>query len=114
MKVRFIIGIIFLLLQVGSIVYARYIPERFFCWAPYDSHIKFEVFTTINGKMLTPNEAYHRYRYKTNGWEQRSINNIFSLISQYESTYGKEDNATVIVKYSTNGHKELEWRYKND
>ncbi|WP_431132501.1 hypothetical protein [Psychroserpens mesophilus] len=114
MKIRLLIGILFLLLQVGSIAYARFIPERFFCWAPYDSHIKFEVFVTINGKKLTPEETYARYKYKMNGWEQRSIDNIFSLISQYERTYGKDDHAQVLMIYSINGHEEKEWRYKNE
>ncbi|WP_298904401.1 hypothetical protein [uncultured Psychroserpens sp.] len=112
MKTRFYFGILFLLLQVGAVVHARFIPERFFCWAPYDSHTKFETFVTINGKTLSQQEAEARYRYKMKGWEQRSIDNIFSLISQYEDTYGKTDNAQVIVKYSTNGHDEKEWIYK--
>ena len=46
------------------------------------------------------------------GWEQRSIDNIFSLISQYERTYGKEDNAQVIMRYSKNGHEEKEWQFE--
>lgn len=111
MKTRFYIGILFLLLQVGSIIYARFIPERFFCWAPYDSHTLFETFVTIDGKTLSQQEAEARYNYKMRGWEQRSIDNIFLLISQYERTYGKHDNATVIVKYATNGHEEKEWTY---
>jgi len=112
MKIRVFIGVIFLLLQVGSIAYARFIPERFFCWAPYDSHTKFEVVVTINGKTLTAEETVARYKYKMRGWEQRSIDNIFSLISQYERTYGKADNAQVTMKYSINGHEEKEWHYK--
>ena len=111
MKTRFFFGIIFLLLQVGGIAYARFVPERFFCWAPYDSHVLFETLVTIDGKTLTQQEAEARYKYKMRGWEQRSIDNVFSLISQYEDTYGKQDNAKVMVKYSTNGHPEKEWIY---
>lgn len=114
MKVRGFIGILFLLLQVGSIIYARYIPERFFCWAPYDQHTKFEVSVTIDGKTLSDKETFNRYKYKMKGWEQRSIDNIISIISQYERTYGKEDNAQVTMIYSTNGHEEKEWRYSNE
>lgn len=114
MKIRVSIGVIFLLLQAGSIAYARFIPERFFCWAPYDSHIKFEVFVTIDGKKLTSEETIARYKYKMRGWEQRSIDNIFSLISQYERTYGKADNAQVLMIYSINGHEEKEWRFENE
>lgn len=114
MKIRFYIGILFLLLQVGSIVYARFIPERFFCWAPYDSHTLFEVFVTIDGKTLSQQDAEARYNYKMKGWEQRSIDNIISLISQYERTYGKDDNAKVIMLYSINGHEEQKWILNNE
>ena len=112
MKIRFYFGILFLLLQVGGIIYARTTPERFFCWAPYDSHTLFETFVTIDGKTLTQQEAEARYNYKMKAWEQRAIENVFSIIEQYEDTYGKADNANVVVKYSTNGHAEKEWIYK--
>ena len=113
MKTKFYIGVAFLLLQIGSIIYARFIPERFFCWAPYDSHTKFETFVTINNRTLSFKEAENRYRYKMNGWEQRSIANVFSIIKQYEATYGKNDNAKVIVKYKTNGHPLKVWKLVN-
>ena len=112
MKVRGFIGIIFLVLQLGSIAYARFIPERFFCWGPYDEHTKFEVIVTIDGDTLSPEETEARYKYKMKGWEQRSIHNIISLISQYERTYGENDNAQVLMRYSKNGHPEKEWRFE--
>ena len=112
MKTRFYIGILFLLLQVGSIIYARFIPERFFCWAPYDTHVKFEVVVTIDGKTLSIEDTIARYNYKMQGWEQRSIHNIISLISQYERTYGKDDNAQVHMTYAINGNEKKEWRYE--
>lgn len=112
MKGRLLIGVLFLLLQVGGIIYARFIPERFFCWAPYDIHTKFEVFVTIDGQELSNSEIESRYRYKMKGWEQRSIHNIISLISQYERTYGQSDNAEVYMIYAINGHPEQKWTYK--
>ncbi|WP_425076117.1 hypothetical protein [Psychroserpens sp. S379A] len=114
MKVRGFIGILFLCIQIGLIVHARFIPERFFCWAPYDQHTKFQVFVSIDGKTLSPEETVARYKYKMKGWEQRSIDNIFSLISQYENTYGKDDNAQVTMIYSTNGHDEKKWTFKHE
>lgn len=110
MKIRLFIGILFLSLQMISIGYARFIPERYFCWAPYDIHTKFEVFVTIDGKLLTNEEARQRYRYKMKGWEQRSIYNVMALITQYESTYGKRENADVQIIYSINGHPEKLWK----
>lgn len=112
MKTRYYIGILFLTLQIVSVIYARFIPERFFCWAPYDNHTRFEVFVEIDGQVLSSVEAEERYQYKMKGWEQRSIHNIFSLIEQYESTYGEKVNAEVKVLYSTNGHAQKEWTLK--
>lgn len=105
-------GIIFIAIQFGLVIYAKFIPERFFCWAPYDSHTKFETIVKINDQTLTPEEAASRYGYKMKGWEQRSINNVFMLIEQYEHSYGKEDQANVKMIYSTNGHPEQIWTLK--
>lgn len=109
MKTRYVLGILFLLVQVASIIYARFIPERFFCWAPYDSQSKYEIKVTIDGKQLSEEEIKARYHYKANSWEERAIGNIFSYIKGYESTYGKNDNAKVLVKYATNGKPEETW-----
>jgi|LGOV01.1.fsa_nt_gb hypothetical protein len=115
MSKRFVIGYIFLSFQVLSIIYARVTPERFFCWAPYDEHTRFEVLVEIEGKAITGKEVKNRYRYRPIdiGWESRSINNVFNIINQYESSYGKNDKAVVKIKYSTNGKKEKVWLRKN-
>lgn len=112
MKLRYVIGIIFLALQVGSIAYARFIPQRFFCWGPFDNHSRFQVSVTIEDKALTEEEIDKRYRYHSEGWEQRSMDNIFSYIQQYEDTYGKNDNAKVSVTYSSNGKPQETWTYQ--
>lgn len=109
MSKKFCIGLTFLGLQVGSIFYARFIPERFFCWAPYDSHVNFKTSVTINNKILSNEEAESRYQYKMQGWEQRSIHNIFYLITKYERTYGELDSAKVKINYSINGRKKAVW-----
>ena len=110
MRFRYAVGITFLALQVASIIYARFIPERFFCWAPYDEHSHFEVKVKIGDKSLSSYEIKNRYRYTALGWEPRAIHNVFNLIEQYEATYGKQDDAEVSVIYSTNGHDECIWR----
>ena len=113
MKLRHLIGIAFISLQVIGITYARFVPERFFCWGPYDNHSLYEVSVTIDGAELSLDEVEKRYRYKSKGWEQRSMYNIFSQIQQYESTYGQDDNALVRITYSTNGKPQSTWTYRN-
>ena len=57
----------------------------------------------INNNQLDREEIDKRYRYQTEGWEPRSIHNVFSIVRQYEKTYGKNDSAIVHIKYSVNG-----------
>ncbi|WP_439152863.1 hypothetical protein [Winogradskyella sp.] len=110
-KTLIYIGIAFLLIQLSSIIYARFIPERFFCWAPYDEHSYYEINVTINGKRLSEYDVQNRYRYTSKGWEPRCMYNVFSIVKQYEETYGMDDNASVEIVYSTNGHKEKRWKH---
>ena len=111
MKFKYALGMLFLLLQVGSIVYARFIPERYFCWAPYDEHTNYAISIKINGVLLSKQDIKNRYHYQAVGWEPRAIDNVFDLIRQYETTNGIDDNAQVQVHYSTNGHEEKVWRF---
>jgi hypothetical protein len=46
----------FIVLQIGLIIQARFIPERFFCWAPHDAQVQYELDVTVTGKKLTPEE----------------------------------------------------------
>jgi hypothetical protein len=112
MNIRYKLGVFFMIIQIILIVTARFIPERFFCWAPFDEHSHIDINVIINGRELTDNEIEKRYRYVSKGIEPRSINNVFNLITQYESTYGKNDNADVEVNYSVNGHKERKWKFE--
>ena len=100
-----------MLIQLSVIIYSRFIPERFFCWAPYDEHTNYKINVTIEGRELSTQEVNERYRYTPEGWEPRAIHNVFSIVKQYEETYGKKDNAEVEIVYKTNGHKEERWNH---
>lgn len=101
----------FLVLQLALILYARFIPERFFCWGPYDEHSFYEVGVTVGGVPLAPGEIADRYRYPARGWEPRSVYNVISQIRQYETTYGRDEAAEVVLDYSINGHEPEVWRW---
>ncbi len=105
------LGVLFLALQVASIGYARLVPERFFCWAPFDIHTHYVVEVEVGGERLTPEAIRQRYRYPSHGWEPRSIHNLFSIIAHYESEYGATDAARVVVAYSINGHPLERWTW---
>lgn len=106
-----IVGITFLTLQLLLIVYARFTPERFFCWAPYDERAHYEIDIHIDGRQLSPKEITTRYHYPSLGWEPRSIHNVISMARQYEATYGAQDNASVIIHYEKNGRPQQTWTW---
>ena len=111
MKIRLGLGYLFLLFQVILIFYSRYIPERFFCWAPYDEQTSYEILVTIDGKKLSEDEVGKRYRYGQKRMESRTVHNVFNMVKQYEETYGKHDNAQVEIIYSTNGGQNNTWNF---
>lgn len=113
LNIRTILGAGFLLLQVISVLYAQYIPERFFCWRPYDNHTLYKIQVLIDDQPLEAREVEKRYRYPSQGWERRSIHNIFSIVEQYEHTYGQNDNAIVFITYAENGKPETKWKLHN-
>ncbi len=113
MKLRLVFGWLFLLAQVALIFYSRFIPERFFCWAPYDEQTYYEIFVTLNGKELSTDEAGKRYGYGQKRIESRTIHNVLNMVEQYEKTYGINDNAQVKIIYATNGHQKQTWKYPN-
>ncbi len=110
---NYLIGLAFITLQIASVLYSQFIPERFFCWSPYDNHSNYKIEVELNNIELSENEIKSRYHYKAFGWEARSMYNIFSIIQQYENTYGKDDHAKINVEYSINGKEPKVWKLNN-
>ena len=106
-----VLGILFLAAQLASICYARFIPEKFFAWAPYDQHSRYRIEVNLPSGSLAPRDVRRRYRYDDDGWETRNIANIISLVRQYERTYGAGDGARVRITYVTNGRTEQTWEW---
>jgi hypothetical protein len=109
--VRTILGGGILLFQLVMIGYARFVPARYFCWAPYDIQTEYRLDVSIGGRMLTPPEIRRRYRRPKQGVDNRSIQHVMDIVRQYEETYGRTDRAQVLMKYRINGKEEREWLY---
>ena len=105
------VGAAFLTGQLLSIGYARFIPERFFCWGPYDEHSRYTIDVEIDGRPLSAHEITTRYRYNAGGWEVRAIHNVISLVRQYETTYGHAEQARVTITYVVNGRAQETWTW---
>ena len=109
---RTVIPVILFVFQVGAIIYARFVPTRYFCWAPYDTQTDYVATATVDGKKLTGAEFRQRYRRPQRGFDNRSPQHLFDMLEQVEqkrSALG--DQATIVVKYRINGKEPLEWRW---
>ena len=107
--VRLLIAVPLLAAQVALIGYARFVPARYFCWAPFDMQTDYTLDVTIGGRRLSAEEIRKRYRRPKRGTDNRSIQNLIDIIQGYEEQYGRADHAEVVMKYRINGKEELEW-----
>src|SRR6185503_11237543 len=83
------LGIAFLIIQLLQIVHARFISERYFCWAPHDMQTEFELTVYVNGQELSPHEIYQRFQMDKKDRNSRAAANVKDIIIQHSRTYGK-------------------------
>jgi hypothetical protein len=111
---RTTVAVLFLVLQLGSIVYARFTPRRYFCWAPNDYVVEYQLDVDVNGHALSQEQAWKRYGIAPGRWArfEHPVEHLMDDIGQYETTYGKNENATVRLRWRYNGHAEIrEWQW---
>jgi len=96
-------------IQVAGIIYAKFVPTRYLCWAPYDQISFYRIEVDKEGRLLSPDEIERRYHMPAAGRENRAIQHVLNAISQYEATYGRTDRVTVRVVYRVNGKPEETW-----
>jgi len=113
MKLKNIIGVGLLVFQVIMIVYARFVPARYYCWAPRDSINEYKLDVFLNGQNLNPEDIKKRYRIGQKGMDARSIQHVKDIVSQYEGTYGQHDQARILMTYTTNGGDPQQWEFLN-
>jgi len=111
MWIRASIGIIFLLIQIYMIGYARFMEARYFCWAPFDSQNEYVLSVEVNGRTLTNKEIEKRYRRPPRGLDSRSIQHLKDVVMQYESTYAQSEEAQVWLMYTVNGNQRPVWKW---
>jgi hypothetical protein len=103
-KLKLLFAISLLGAQLVAIVYARFTPLRYFCWAPNDYVTDYTLTVTVNQRKLTDREILKRYRLpEPLGIYENPVEHITAEIQQYETTYGRQDNAAVELSSSLNG-----------
>ncbi len=109
--VRWTIGVALLLFQFGAIVYARFVPSRYFCWAPFDMQTDYGIEASVNGERLNAAQIRQRYRRPEKGTDNRSVQHVIDIIEQTEQRYHPRDKTEVTMKYRINGKAEQVWHY---
>ena len=108
--VRLLVAVPLLAAQVALIGYARFVPARYFCWAPFDMQTDYMLDVSIAGRKLMANEIRQRYRRPQRGTDNRSVQNLIDIIQGYEERYGQADHTVVVMKYRINGKEEQIWQ----
>jgi hypothetical protein len=109
---RVAIPLLLLGFQIGAIVYARMVPTRYFCWAPYDTQTEYDATATVNGHVLTAGEFRARYRRPEHGSDNRSPQHVIDMLAQAEAKHARlGDKTTIEMKYRINGKELLEWHW---
>ena len=109
---RTVIPILLFAFQIAAIVYARFVPTRYFCWAPYDIQTDYTVTATVNGQKLTGAEFRQRYRRPSRGFDNRSPWHVIDMLRQVEEKRSKlGEQASLVMKYRVNGKETQEWRW---
>lgn len=55
-------GFLSIFVQVCCVIYARFVPARYFCWAPNDTTVEYSLRVMINGKRLDDDTVRERYQ----------------------------------------------------
>ena len=113
-KLRTVIGSLFLLAQLGAIVYAQFTPRRYFCWAPNDYANPYSLQVTVGDRQLSPAEVRARYQIPSSRSRcyENPATHIIDFVRQYEQTYGHAEHAQVLLTWRRDGHDpEYQWRW---
>ena len=105
------IGLAFLAFQLAAIVYARFVPSRYFCWAPYDMQTAYGLQVTLHGRPLTPPEIRARYRRPARGVDNRSPRHVIDILEGVERRLPSADQAQIHLTYRVNGRPEQLWQW---
>ncbi len=108
---RTVIPVLLFAFQLGAIIYARFVPTRYFCWAPYDTQTDYVATATVNGKKLTAGEFRQRYRRPMRGFDNRSPRHVIDMLQQVEEKRPKLEQAQIVMTYRVNGKEAREWRW---
>lgn len=104
-------GLALIFFQLAMIVYARFTPSRYFCWAPFDIQTEYNLQVHVAGRELSAREIRARYRRPQIGTDNRSPQHVIDILQGYEEKYWRADHAQVRMRYRVNGKEEQTWQW---
>jgi hypothetical protein len=107
------LGVAFLAVQVAwiLIVHASGMSARYFCWAPNDSMVTYQIRVVEHGQILSSSQIASRYGFAAQGLYEYPVAHLEDAIRQYEQTYGRGDGAEVSMTYTINGGTQDVWTW---
>ena len=109
---RRLVGILLLLAQVGAVIHARFVPSRWLgAWAPNDYAVWYRIQVRIQDRSLSTDEVGQRYGLRAESVYEYPPQNLMDIVRQREETYGRADNAQVVLTYHQNREPMQEWRW---
>ena len=90
-----------------GIAVGRFVPVRYFCWAPFEETSFYEIEATLNGTQLDPSGILKRYGLGQQGRNNRAIHHVIAVL-RWQEKHSIEQ-AQVRLKYQTNGGEEQIW-----
>ncbi len=106
------VGIAILAVQVVVVVGALAGASWWFSWGPNDYLYQYRIDATVAGKPLDAADIEHRYHVDAGGIYENPIDGLLGLIRTYESTYGRNDRASVVVRYRLDNGREHVWQLR--
>lgn len=104
------VALLILALQVAGLVRARFVTDRYFCWAPHDQQTQYHVRARVDGKELAPRQIMDRYGLMANGWDVHCWYHLIDLIETRERRE-RGRRAEVELTFRVNGGPEQRWTY---
>jgi hypothetical protein len=112
---RILIPALLFAFQIGAIAYARFVPTRYFCWAPFDIQTDYEAKSVVNGHQLSATEFRERYRRPMHGFDNRSPQHVIDMLQQVEEKrLSRGESAVITMTYRVNGKAPLQWHWPPD
>ena len=95
--------------QIIFVAGMPFTDERYFCWAPHDVRVDFDVSASHSGRPVALSEIRTRYGLLATEWH--ALGNIFAVIQTAEQRLPESQRWQVTVRYRRNLADPRTWQY---